>query len=195
MNMPMINSRDSACRHGRAAVSTALFALGATALTGCAAFANDAASTSAPTTSAEPLRTEASTAPNPPPSNDRIPPVGDVSLGVDDRDNLGEIIVDASGRTLYVFSNDSPNNPTCYDACADTWLPVLAKGDPTGAIGINVAAADTSVRRDGSEQATYLGQPLYRYAGDKINTDAKGQGLDLFGGEWHVLTKDGRPLA
>lgn len=167
------------------------------ALTGCAAFANNASSTSttATTTTTGPLKTDASTTPSPVPSNDRIPPVGEVALGIDDRDKLGEIIVDASGRTLYVFSKDSRNTPTCYDACADTWLPVLAKGDPAGAIGINVAAADTAVRRDGGHQATYRGQPLYRYAGDKINTDAKGQGLELFGGQWHVLTKDGVPLA
>ena len=193
--MPKIDSGDFACPRRGMSVCTALAAISVTVLTGCAAFANDAAGTSTTTTPAEPLRTDASTTPNPPPSTNRIPPVGDVSLGIDDRESLGEIIVDASGRTLYVFSADTRNNPTCYDACADTWLPVLAKGDPTGAIGINVAAADTAVRRDGSEQATYLGQPLYRYAGDTVNTDAKGQGLDLFGGEWHVLTKNGQPLA
>ena len=42
---------------------------------------------------------------------------------------------------------------------------------------------------------TYKGHPLYHYAGDKGDRDAGGQGLDLFGGEWHVLTKDGQPLA
>lgn len=166
------------------------------ALTGCAAFADNAASTSAAaTTSAAPLKTDASSTPNPIPATDRILPIGEVALGIDDRERLGEIIVDASGRTLYVFSRDGFNEPTCYGACADTWLPVLAKNDPTGVIGIDVAAADTAPRRDGSRQATYHGQPLYRYAGDKIDTDAKGQGLDLFGGEWHVLTKEGKPLA
>lgn len=50
-------------------------------------------------------------------------------------------------------------------------------------------------RADGTMQATYKGHPLYRYAGDTGDRDANGQGLDLFGGEWHVLTKDGQPLA
>lgn len=175
---------------------TAVCALGVVALTGCAAFANTEASTSATaTTSPAPLKTDASTTPSPIPATDRILPIGEVALAVGDRERLGEIIVDASGRALYVFSRDGLNDPTCYGECADTWLPVLAKNDPTGVIGIDVAAADTVTRRDGSNQATYHGQPLYRYAGDEIDTDAKGQGLDLFGGEWHVLTKDGKPLA
>ncbi|ULE34677.1 COG4315 family predicted lipoprotein [Mycobacterium sp. IDR2000157661] len=179
----------------RGALLTSLVALGIAALTGCAAFANDATTTSTTVAPTAPLKTDASSTPNPIPANDRILPIGEVALAVDDRERLGEIIVDASGRTLYVFSRDGRNDPTCYGACADTWLPVLAKNDPTGAIGINVAEAGTAERGDGSNQATYRGQPLYRYAGDKINTDAKGQGLDLFGGEWHVLTQDGVPLA
>ena len=141
-------------------------------------------------------RTNASTAaPNPPPSTNEIPPTGDVSLNIDDRGDLGGIVVDGTGRTLYVFSNDSPNEPTCYDACADTWMPLLAKGNPGSGIGIDVAAAETVPRRDGGNQVTYKGFPLYQYAGDKVDREANGQGLDLFGGEWHVMSKDGRPVA
>lgn len=168
-------------------------------LTGCAAFANEAATesaTSATETSVTAPRTEAVTAaPTPPPSTTKILPVGDVSLGIDDRGDLGEILVDATGRAVYAFSADSANTPTCYDACANTWLPILTDSDPAGGIGIDVAAAGTVPRRDGGEQVTYYGIPLYRYAGDKTDADAKGQGLNMFGGEWHVLTKTGAPLA
>lgn len=171
----------------------------AAALTGCAAFANQAATESSTagesaTTVAAP-RTEATGTPTPIPSTDQIPPIGDVSLEIDDRGDLGQIIVDGSGKTVYVFSTDPRNDPTCYDVCADTWLPVLAKGNPAGGIGIDAGSAGTTPRRDGAEQATYKGQPLYHYAGDQTDRDAGGQGLDLFGGEWHVLTKDGQPLA
>jgi len=167
------------------------------ALLGCSAFANQAASESS-TASSTPVtspRTEATASPHPVPSTDQIPPIGDVSLELDDRGDLGTIIVDGSGRAVYVFSADQLNNPTCYDVCAETWLPVLAKGDPSGGVGIDAAGAATAPRRDGSNQATYKGHPLYHYAGDKNDKDAAGQGLDLFGGEWHVLTKDGQPLA
>jgi len=173
--------------------------LSVAALTGCAAFANQAANSSstadATKTPVTAPRTEATASPNPIPSTDRIPPTGDVSLEIDDRGDLGEIIVDGSGRALYAFTADPLNDPTCYDICADTWLPLLSKGNPAGGIGIETAAATTAPRRDGSNQVTYQGHPLYHYAGDKSDKDAGGQGLDLFGGEWHVLTKDGQPLA
>ncbi|UUO01964.1 hypothetical protein M4D79_27635 [Mycolicibacterium novocastrense] len=173
-----------------------------TALSGCAALENKethstaTAAASGTQTSLAAPRTEPRTpAPNPPPSIERKPPIGDVSLGIDDRGDLGQIIVDSTGRTLYVFSEDGPNEPTCYGECADTWLPLLADADPAGGIGIDVAAAKIVPRRDEGEQVTYRGHPLYRYAGDQTDRDAHGQGMDMFGGEWHVLTKFGEPLA
>ena len=172
---------------------------GLVTLTGCSALENQEANSSAtPGTQSQVTapRTEATApAPNPPPSIERIPPSGDVSLAIDDRGDLGEIIVDSTGRTLYVFSTDAAKGPTCYGECADTWVPLLADADPAGGIGIDVAAASTVPRSGGRNQVTYRGHPLYRYAGDKTDRDANGQGLGMFGGEWHVLTKDGQPLA
>jgi predicted lipoprotein with Yx(FWY)xxD motif len=183
----------------RFGVGMPILAVGVAALTACSAFANQAATESATAGASKPPvtspRTDATTSPNPIPVSDQIPPVGDVSLELDDRGDLGTIIVDGSGRTVYAFTTDPLNDPTCYDVCADTWLPVLAKGNPSGGIGIDAAAAGSTPRRDGANQATYKGHPLYHYAGDKDDRDAAGQGLGLFGGEWHVLTKDGQPLA
>jgi predicted lipoprotein with Yx(FWY)xxD motif len=174
-------------------------AVSVAALTACAAFANkeSRSSSTAATRTSEVTspRTDALTTPNPIPSTNEIPPIGDVSLEMDDRGDLGEILVDGAGRAVYAFTMDPMNAPTCYDVCADTWVPVLAKGDPAGGIGIDVSAARITPRRDGGNQVTYKGHPLYHYAGDKDDRDAGGQGLDLFGGEWHVLTKDGQPLA
>ena len=183
----------------RVGACTSVLAIGAAALTACAAFANQEASQSSTVgttkSSVTAPRTDALTSPNPIPSTSKIPPIGDVSLELDDRGDLGEILVDGAGRTVYAFTMDPMNDPTCYDVCADTWLPLLAKGDPAGGIGIDVSAARITPRRDGGNQVTYKGHPLYHYAGDKVDRGAGGQGLDLFGGEWHVLTKDGQPLA
>ncbi|MCV7282173.1 hypothetical protein H7J88_21310 [Mycolicibacterium flavescens] len=180
------------------ATTAGVLALGVLTLPGCAALENQDANSAATTSTRAPVtnpRTEPLTAAsNPPPSNERTPPIGDVSLAVEDRGDLGEIIVDSSGRTLYTFSKDAPNEPTCYGECADTWLPLLSDSDPAGGIGIDVASAKTTPRREGRDQVTYRGMPLYRYAGDKLDIDAKGQGLDMFGGEWRVLTKAGEPL-
>ena len=122
-------------------------------------------------------RTDALTTPNPIPSTNEIPSIGDVSLEMDDRGDLGEILVDGSGRAVYAFTTDPLNDPTCYDVCADTWLPMLAKGNPAGGVGIDAAAAATTPRRDGANQVTYKGHPLYHYAGDKSDKDAEGAGL------------------
>jgi predicted lipoprotein with Yx(FWY)xxD motif len=194
----MPKPRNSASARRVVAACIPVVTVGGLALTSCSAFANQAASNSAASSTESSVtapRTDASTpAPTPPPSTDELPPTGDVSLTIDDRGDLGQIIVDSTGRTVYAFSLDHANEPACYDSCADTWLPLLAKGNPAGGTGIDVAAAATVRRRDGGNQVTYKGIPLYQYAGDKAEKDANGQGLDMFGGEWHVLTKDGRPL-
>ena len=197
--MHLLRSLILARRVRRVGACVSIAAVSVAALTACAAFENKASNSAstAATTNSEVTspRTDALTTPNPIPSTSDIPPIGDVSLEMDDRGDVGEILVDGAGRTVYAFTMDPMNDPTCYDVCADTWLPVLAKGDPAGGIGIDVAAARVTPRRDGGNQVTYKGHPLYHYAGDKGDRDAGGQGLDLFGGEWHVLTKDGQPLA
>ncbi|MGV0714731.1 hypothetical protein ABQE93_04925 [Mycolicibacterium sp. XJ662] len=179
--------------------TVSMLALGALVLTGCSAVTNKAATSSATTTAQSPVatpRTEAVTPePVPPPSNTKVVPTREVSLAIEDRGDLGEIVVDSTGRALYAFTADGPNEPTCYGACADTWVPLLARGDPAGTIGIDVASVDVVPRRDGGDQVTYNRIPLYRYAGDTGDRVANGQGLDMFGGEWHVLAKDGQPLA
>jgi len=49
-------------------------------------------------------------------------------------------------------------------------------------------------RKDGKEQVTYRGHPLYRFFKDTKRGQVKGQGLDFFGGEWYVLTPAGIKL-
>lgn len=177
-----------------AAVS--ILAVVGTALTGCAAVKNEKVGTGATSTGSSTARrtAAASPAPNPPPRETNKQPTGDASLEIYDKRDLGEILVDGTKRTLYAFSSDRPNEPTCYDSCAETWLPLLGKGNPAGGVGINDAETGTVERRDGAKQVTYKGIPLYQYAGDKIDSDATGQGLEMFGGQWYVLTKDGVPL-
>ncbi|WP_099024561.1 COG4315 family predicted lipoprotein [Mycolicibacterium palauense] len=150
------------------------------------------ATSSSPTVAATATDTEV---PASVPSTDRIPPVGPTFLRTADTDDLGTIIVDGSDRTLYVFSGDTAENATCYDACADTWMPLLSTGNPAGGIGIDTTATGTVTRRDGSVQVAYHGHPLYRYAGDTAPGQIDGQGLRVFGGVWSVLTPDGEPVA
>src|SRR5438445_62732 len=41
---------------------------------------------------------------------------------------LGKILVDGSGRTLYLFEADKGTASTCYGACATYWPPLLTSG-------------------------------------------------------------------
>ena len=172
---------------------TTVFALLSAAALGVSGCALDNRSETPSTTATPPPPPAAfgGEAPTPPPSNDRILPVGSRWLEIDDVDGLGTIVVDGVGRTVYTSSSDGPETSTCYGACADTWLPLLVDGDPAGGIGIQVADVGTLTRRDGSEQVTYQGHPLYWYAGDDMPGQINGHGVELFGAEWFVLTPDG----
>lgn len=102
--------------------------------------------------------------------------------------DLGEILVDDEGRTLYVFTEDPEGESVCYDDCADNWPPLTVEAEPT--IGDDVSATiDTVERDDGSMQVAVEGMPLYYFAGDEAPGDANGQGL---GDVWYVLAPDGR---
>ena len=107
---------------------------------------------------------------------------------------LGQLVVDGSGRTLYLFEGDVNNTATCYDACAQAWPPLLTSGSPDA--GANVTPADlaTTTRRDGSVQVTFHGHPLYRFAGDKTAGDTTGQGLSAFGALWYVVGTNGAKI-
>src|SRR3954454_6472996 len=40
--------------------------------------------------------------------------------------DLGRILVDSHGRTVYDFANDTAGVSTCDGACAQEWMPVAA---------------------------------------------------------------------
>jgi predicted lipoprotein with Yx(FWY)xxD motif len=44
--------------------------------------------------------------------------------------SLGRIIVDARGRTLYLFEKDTRRHSACSGACAAYWPPLLTHGKP-----------------------------------------------------------------
>jgi hypothetical protein len=49
-------------------------------------------------------------------------------------------------------------------------------------------------RGDGTRQLSYAGHPLYRYVGDQKPGDLNGQGIDAFGGLWHVVAASGKAI-
>ena len=104
---------------------------------------------------------------------------------------LGQILVDGSGRTLYLFEADKNGMSSCYSDCASVWPPLLAKGTVNGADGINQSLLGTTTRNDGSVEVTYNGHPLYYFVSDKQAGDTTGQAITSFGADWYVLSAAG----
>ena len=94
----------------------------------------------------------------------------------------GTFLVGEDGKTLYVFTKDSPGTSVCSGDCATSWPPfTLDAGEATKAgTGVSGALA-TITRADGKAQVTYNGAPLYYFAADKKAGDVTGQGV---GGVW-----------
>jgi predicted lipoprotein with Yx(FWY)xxD motif len=109
-------------------------------------------------------------------------------------ENLGKILVDSQGRTLYLFQRDPGTESTCTGACAVDWPPLRATGNPTVGGGANASVLATSARSDGTPQVTYNGHPLYRFSGDQSPNDTTGQGVNAFGGLWYVLSSSGNEV-
>jgi predicted lipoprotein with Yx(FWY)xxD motif len=104
---------------------------------------------------------------------------------------LGQLLVDGSGRTLYLFELDKGTSSTCDGPCAQAWPPLLTTGAPSAGTGTNAADLGTTTRKDGKTEVTYHGHPLYYYAGDSKPGATTGQGLNQFGAKWYVLAPSG----
>lgn len=106
--------------------------------------------------------------------------------------DLGKVLVDSEGRTLYVFHKDkrslySAKSSACYGACAEAWPPLLTGGETEAGKGASPTKFSGLKRKDGTLQVTYFGHPLYTYEGDKKPGEANGNGVHAFGGEWSAL--------
>jgi len=107
---------------------------------------------------------------------------------------LGKVLVDAQGRTLYLFEKDKGTTSTCFGACASVWPPFTTSGKPKAGPGVSASMLGTTARSDGRPEVTYNGHPLYYYAADQKPGDTTGQNLDQFGAEWDVLGSNGKKV-
>jgi predicted lipoprotein with Yx(FWY)xxD motif len=98
---------------------------------------------------------------------------------------LGKILVDDKGMTLYLYSRDEKGKSNCYNQCETNW-PILrppASGAPTGSSDID-GKLGVIDRTDGTKQVTYNDIPLYYWARDSKPGDTTGQAV---GGVWWIL--------
>jgi len=129
------------------------------------------------------------------PSASPVPPVASgTTIGIGST-RLGSVLVDGSGRTVYLFGADSGANSSCNSsACVQYWPPVLTTGAPQAGSGLNASLVGTTTRQDGKTQITYAGHPLYYFISDTKAGDVSGQGIKAFGGTWYVVAPSGMQI-
>lgn len=115
-----------------------------------------------------------------------IPPFVEVEVALSPD---GAHLVDAEGRSLYLFTLDAGRTSACEGACAEAWPPLF--GDPIALAGVEQSLLGNAERGNGSIQVTYGGHPLYRYSGDTRPGDTNGH---RFNDVWFLVDADGEPV-
>jgi predicted lipoprotein with Yx(FWY)xxD motif len=113
------------------------------------------------------------------------------TLSVADNASLGKkIIVDAAGKTVYLYVPDGASKTSTVPAnIKANWPAVRPPGGPqTVSPELNSTNLQTDMQADGSSQLAYNGHLLYHFTGDAAAGDAKGNGL---GSVWYALGPDG----
>ncbi len=104
---------------------------------------------------------------------------------------VGKALVDARGRTLYLFAADKPNVSRLSAAGQSVWPPFTSNTVPSAVGGTTAGAIG---RIAATKQITYNGHPLYYYVGDHQPGQIAGQGLNQFGARWYALSSSGAAI-
>ncbi len=121
-----------------------------------------------------------------------IPTADAVTVDVAEIPVLGKYLTDGAGRTLYMFTKDSPGASNCTGDCTTLWPPYTVPPDaPVSADPEITASVDSITWPDGSAQITVNGFPVYYFSGDQNQGDVFGQGYQGF---WFVLDPAGNPV-
>lgn len=104
------------------------------------------------------------------------------------------IVVDGSGRTVYMFTDDTKGLPTwahVAPSCPKLWPAFTSAGKPLAGKGIDARLLGIVRGAGSSRQVTYNRHPLYHYVSDHQPGDATGQARL---GLWYVLSPKGTPI-
>jgi len=108
--------------------------------------------------------------------------------------NVGQVLVDSNGMTLYYFEKDKKGSgkSACSGACASAWPPLTTAGSAKAMSGAQASMLGTIKRSDGTTQVTYAGWPLYTFVEDKKPGEDSGTDSKAFGGTWYPLHPNGK---
>jgi predicted lipoprotein with Yx(FWY)xxD motif len=113
---------------------------------------------------------------------------GDDNGGTSGKGNT--VLADSNGAVLYVADQEKDGTVRCTGACNSIWIPV-APGAVKRSLVSDLGGTLGSVKRpDGSTQATFDGQPVYRFAKDPAGKITGDGVTDRFGAKqfsWHAV--------
>jgi len=103
-------------------------------------------------------------------------------------EDWGEILVDAEGRSLYLYTldADAAGGFACVDACINNWIPLLVPSLEGLHVGADIDMALVSLRQraEGSYQVVYGDWPVYRSRRDAAAGTTRGQAV---GSQFYLL--------
>lgn len=102
--------------------------------------------------------------------------------------DIGTVLVDADGKTLYLFVNDQGTTSAVPAGVLAAWPPLTVTGTPVAGQGVDRAKLATAQQADGQTYVTYNGHPLYRFTGDASAGQTNGHKL---GNVWFAVTAAG----
>lgn len=101
----------------------------------------------------------------------------------------GTYLVDGSGKTVYLFTQDEPGVSNCSGQCIENWPAV--SGQPQAGSAVNEGDLGTIQRDNGTTQVTYAGHPLYYFVKDAEPGQTTGQGVNDV---WYLVSPDGSAI-
>lgn len=109
---------------------------------------------------------------------------------------LGEILVDVSGHTLYLFTRDHHDKDSCarVAGCLEAWPALTTTHRPVAGANVKTSLLGTIKLHGRVRQVTYAGHPLYTYALDSIRRSTFNIGADEFGGAWYAVNAAGEAV-
>src|SRR4051794_25894116 len=97
---------------------------------------------------------------------------------------LGVVLVDGKGHALYTHTDANGKAVACTGACPTAWPPLTVAAGAKVKAPKGVKALGTT---SDTHQVAATGLPLYRFSLDTQAKQAKGDGVNAFGGTWHVV--------
>ncbi|WP_309080486.1 hypothetical protein [Zhihengliuella sp.] len=118
-----------------------------------------------------------------------VAPVDGLELSTQETE-LGTVVTDEEGMTLYVFTNDTEGTETsaCTGDCLTAWPIATAEGAEPAASDEITGTVGTIESPDGEQHLTLNGMPLYYFAQDEAPGDVTGQGVNDV---WYAVSPDG----